>query len=94
MNKSRKRIDRRRNLEEKKERLDFECLGYYFLNPKVVSTEFFFFFFFRATFVAYGDSQARSQIGAVAAGLHHSHSNSRSELCLRPTSQLMAMPVP
>ena len=45
MNKSRKRIDRRRNLEEKKERLDFECLGYYFLNPKVVSTEFFFFFF-------------------------------------------------
>ena len=28
---------------------------------------------------AYGSSQARSQIGATAAGLYHSHSNARSE---------------
>ena len=27
--------------------------------------------FFRATPMAYGDSQARGQIGAVASGLHH-----------------------
>ena len=40
-----------------------------------------FFFFFRATLAAYGGSQARGQIGAIAAGLHHSHSNSGSEQC-------------
>ena len=39
---------------------------------------------FRATRVAYGSSQARGPVGAVAAGLHHSHShnNARSEPCL------------
>ena len=36
-------------------------------------------FFFSPTSVAYGSSQARSQIGATAAGLCHSHSNARSE---------------
>ena len=32
--------------------------------------------------MAYGDAQARGPIGAgaVATGLHHSHSNARSEL--------------
>ena len=38
----------------------------------------FFFFFsllFRAALVAYGRSQARGQIGAVAMGLYHSQSN-------------------
>ena len=54
----------------------------------------FYFCLFRATPVAHGSSQARSQIGAVAAGLHHSHSNARSEPCLRPTLQLMATPDP
>ena len=57
---------------------------------------FFFFFFwpfclFRATPAVYGGSQARGPIGAVAAGLHHSHSNTTSELHLRPTPQLTAM---
>ena len=33
-------------------------------------------------------SQARGGIGAVAAGLHHSHSNARSELHLQPIPQL------
>ena len=36
---------------------------------------FFFFFFSRASPAAYGGSQAGAQIGAAAAGLHHSHSN-------------------
>ena len=50
--------------------------------------------FFRATPTAYGSSQARGSIGAGAASLHHSHSNTRPKLCLRPTPQLMAMPDP
>ena len=37
------------------------------------------FFFFRATHVAYGGSQARNQIRATAAGLHHSHSHARTK---------------
>ena len=41
-----------------------------------------FFFFLRATPTAYGGSQARGQIGVVAAGLRHSHSNAGSELLL------------
>ena len=43
---------------------------------------------------AYGGSEARGQIGAVATGLHQSHSNAGSEPHLQPTSQLTAMPVP
>ena len=31
--------------------------------------------FFRATPTAYGNSQARGQVGATAASLHHSHSH-------------------
>ena len=44
----------------------------------------------RATPATYGGSQVRGLIGAEAAGLHHSHSNARSEPRLRPTPQLMA----
>ena len=40
---------------------------------------FSLFFLFRAAPVAHGSSQARCQIGAVAAGLHHSHSSIGSE---------------
>ena len=50
----------------------------------------FSFVFFRAAMVAYRSSQARGRTGATAAGLRHSHSNTRSELHLRPTPQLMA----
>ena len=46
---------------------------------------------FRAAPLAYGGFQGRGQIGAVAAGLCHSHSNARSVLHLWPTPQLMAM---
>ena len=35
--------------------------------------------------VAYGGTQARGQIGATTANLHQSHSNTGSELRLRPT---------
>ena len=42
----------------------------------------YLFLLFRASPEAYGGSQARGQIGAVAAGLHRSHSNARSELSL------------
>ena len=50
----------------------------------------FVFVFSRATPAAYGDSQARGLIREVAAGLHHSHSNARSEPCVQPTAQLTA----
>ena len=50
----------------------------------------FFFNLFRAAAAAYGGSQARGPITAVAASLHHSNSNARSELHLQPTPQLMA----
>ena len=53
----------------------------------------FFFPFFRATPEAYRGSQAGSQIGATAAGLHHSHSNAGSEPYLWRT-RLMATPDP
>ena len=54
----------------------------------------FIFIFWGAAPMAYGTSQAKGWTGAVALGLHHSHSNARSEPCLRPTPQLTAMPDP
>ena len=52
------------------------------------------FFYFRACPMAYGGSQARGQIGASAAGLHHSHSKAGSEPSLQPTSQLRQHRIP
>ena len=56
------------------------------------------FFFFLAiswpTPTAYEGSQDRGRIGAVAAGLRHSHSNAGFEPCLQPTPQLTATPDP
>ena len=52
------------------------------------------FFWGGNTLEAYGSSQARGQIRAVATGLHLSHSNTRPETCLWPTPQLTAMPIP
>ena len=49
---------------------------------------FFLFFFLGPHPAAYGGSQARGPVGATAAGLHHSHSNVRSELRLWPAPQL------
>ena len=47
---------------------------------------------FRAMPTAYGNSQARGPIRAIAPSLGHSHSHSNggSELRLRPTPQLTA----
>ena len=60
---------------------------------------FFSFFlctclFFRSTPTAHGGSQARGSIRAIAASLHHSHSNTGSQPCLRPTPQPTATPDP
>ena len=48
---------------------------------------------FRATAVAYGSSQARGWIVAIAAALCHSHIKAKSELCLQPTPQLALDPL-
>ena len=50
----------------------------------------YLFLLFRVIPAAYGGSQARGQIGAIAVGLHHSHSNAGSEPHLRPIPQLKA----
>ena len=50
----------------------------------------YIYLLFRAAPTAYGGCQARGQIGATGAGLHHSHSNVGSEPHLQPTPQLMA----
>jgi len=47
-----------------------------------------------AALVAYGGSQARGPVGAVAASLRQSHSNWGSELRLQPTPQFRATPAP
>ena len=59
--------------------------------PQIISLSFFVFQSFegRTALSAYGGSQARGLIGAVAAGLRQSHSHSESELHLRTTPQLM-----
>ena len=44
------------------------------LHPLII-----FFFLFRAAPSAYGGSQARGQIRATVASLHHSHSNAGPE---------------
>ena len=52
------------------------------------------FLVFKATPAAYGGSEAGGLIGVVAADLRHSHSNSGSEPCLRPSPQLTTTPDP
>ena len=54
----------------------------------------FFFGLFRAALVVYGGFQARGWIGATAAGLHHRHSNAKSELHLQTIPKLVATPCP
>ena len=75
-----------------------ECLCWIFNTFYLCALSFCLFFSFlsfsRAAPTAYGGSQARNLIGATAAGLRQSHSNTGSEPCLQPTSQLMAMPDP
>ena len=56
-----------------------------------VKRGFLSFLSFRATPVAYGGSQARDLIGAVAASLCHSNSNAGFGLHLQTILQLTAM---
>ena len=68
-------------------------------SPKSVLPSSFFwgggaFCLFRAIPKACGGSQARGPIGAVGAGLHHSHNSAGSELYLQSTPQLIATPEP
>ena len=61
-------------------------LFYYFI--------LFYFIYFTVVSVAYGSSQAWSQIGAAAASLYQRHSNAGSELHLQPSQKLVATPDP
>ena len=70
------------------EKFGFQCLHCFCVFVRLS------FCLFWAAPVAYGGSQARGLIGAVAASLHQSHSNTRSEACLQPTPQLRATPDP
>ena len=65
------------------------------LSPSMLQIMALFpFCLFRAAPTAYGGSQAGGPIGAIAIGLHHSHSNVGSEPYLRATPRLMATPDP
>ena len=72
--------------------IDCVCLisSLYFLPCELKECVFdcLFVLLFRATRVAYVSSQDRGPIRATAASLRHSHSNTRSKLCLQPTPQL------
>ena len=76
---------------------NIQISNHYVVHPKLIECymaiicQFLIFIFIclcGATPMAYGSSQARSWIGAVAAG--HSHGNAGSEPGLRTTPQLMA----
>ena len=58
--------------------IKFQLQGFSFRQDtsKTLGRPSFFFFFglFRVTLKAHGGSQARGRIGAVAAGIYHSHS--------------------
>ena len=72
------------------------CLGvwsrksFYFILFHFINFILFFLVLFRAPPAACGGSQARGQIRAVAAGLHHSHSSEGSEPHQQTTPQLTA----
>ena len=57
---------------------------------KILLEFYLIFLLFRVAPTAYGSSQAKGQIRATLAGLHHRHSNAGSEPCLRATPHLMA----
>ena len=59
-------------------------------NPEIINILFFFFCLFAISWAApsaYGGSQARGLIRAVATGLRQSHSNAGSEPRPQPTPQ-------
>ena len=62
----------------------FDIIDMWNITPIMFTKKNFFLSFifclFRAAPATHGGSQARGQIGAAAAGLHHSHSNVESKL--------------
>ena len=68
-----------------------ELKFYFILFYSILFYLSYFICLLRAAPAAYGVSQARGPIQAVAASLCHSHSNARPKRHLRPISQLMAM---
>ena len=82
-------------------KIPYICMPYkvylVFFHPEIKFCCFIFLFFifllFRATPMAYGGSQARGQIGAIAAVLFHSHINVRSKQYLRTTPKLTHGPL-
>ena len=55
--------------------------------PLLINTYFLSFFFL---FVHLGPHPWHMEVPRLGVGLHQSHSNARSELCLQPTPQLTA----
>ena len=68
----------------------FPRFGRLLLPPDCIIIIIINYHYFRATGATYGNSQSRGLIGTTAAGLHHSHSNARSEQGLQNTLQLVA----
>ena len=65
------------------------------ISPVLFFLSVFFFFFFCFVFFLRAAPTARGgQIGAVAAGLHHSHRYIGSEARLLPATELTAVPDP
>ena len=79
-------------LTQKKGRFFFVLFCFCCFFFVVVVFFFVFLLFLWAAPAAYGGSQDRGPIGAVAASLRQSHSNAGSEPRLLPTPQLTATP--
>ena len=64
--------------------------------PELLQSDSFLFIclLFRVIPTEYGGFQGKGLIGAVAAGLHYSHSNTGSKLCLWPIPQFQGTPDP
>ena len=76
--------EKKKGRKEKKEIFPFhlDLIIYCFIAFNMQEFIYLFIFHFRGKPMAYGSSHARGQIGAIATGLHHSHSITRSELHL------------
>ena len=76
--------------QEKREQHELKPTNSLFLFLSFFGSFLVFFAFSMAIPAAYGGSQARGVIEAVAIGLRQSHNNAGSKPRLQPTPQLMA----
>ena len=74
--------------------IHLDILFYFFLFYLLLLLFFVFLLFLWAAPTAYGGSQARGLIGAVATGLHQGHSSAGSKPRMQHTPQLTATPDP